>query len=91
MAQRAWLIVKQQQVFTDGIPTGEFMPDEYNGVFLTQEEAYNNCVELANTYLRNADYVSELFGKQGIYAEMRVNDEYVFWKGYKIEPVNLYI
>ena len=91
MSKRVWLVIKEEQIFTNGIPTGEMMPDEYEGVFETREEAFDCCCELADAYLGSADYVSELYGGFGYYAEKRVKDEYCFWKSYKIEPVNSYL
>lgn len=88
---RVWLVIKEQQIFDGNIPTGEFMPDEYQGVFTTRKEALNVCKELADIYFKEADYVSELSGGFGYYAEKRVRDEYVFWQSYKIEPVNSYL
>ena len=91
MSKRVWLVIKEEQIISDGMPTGEFMPDEYEGVFATREEAFACCEDLANAYLAGADYVSELSGGFGYYAERRIDDEYVFWKSYKLEPVNSYL
>ena len=88
---RVWLVVKDEQIFHDGIPTGEFMPPEYEGVFASQMDAIATCQELANAYFADADYVSEIYGNGGVYAERRVDDEYVFWKEYKVEPVESYL
>ena len=91
MSKRVWLVIKEEQIFTDGLPTDEMMPDEYEGVFVTKQEAFDCCRELADAYLGSADHVSELYGGFGYYAEKRVNDGYYFWKSYKIEPVNSYL
>ncbi|MBO5368424.1 hypothetical protein J6A32_07340 [Methanocorpusculum sp.] len=91
MIKRVWLVVKTEQIISDGVPTGEYMPDEYEGVFETREEAFECTQQSAEAYLGNADYVSELSGGFGFYAELRIDDEYVFWKSYKIEPVNSYL
>ena len=91
MSKQVWLVIKEEQIISDGLPTGEMMPDEYEGVFATREEAFECCRELAEAYLGKADYVSELFGGFGYYAEKRINDVYVFWKSYKLERVNSYL
>lgn len=91
MVKRVWLVIKEEQIFSDGVPTGEYMPDEYEGVFETREDALECCRQLAEAYFEEADYSSELSGGFGYYAEKRVDDEYVFWQSYKLEPVNSYI
>lgn len=91
MREQVWLVIKEEQVFEDGIPTGEYLQDEYEGVFATREEAFNTCRKLADAYFGLADYVSEISGGWGFYAEKRVDDEYMFWKSYKLEPVNSYM
>ena len=90
MSKQLYLVVKTEQIFEDGIPTGEYMPNEYEGAFATKEEAFDCCEELAETYFRSADYYSQIGGGWGYYAEKRVNDEYIFWKEYKGEMVNYY-